>query len=72
MAVVKSIHQTYLLLNLPGRLVGRCPINKISHAYSNALKSALENDDDDEDPAEVFKLLCEIKLFFTQLVFMFV
>lgn len=45
MGTVKAIHQTHILLNLPGRLVGRVPITNISKAYSNLLQSLVDDQD---------------------------
>lgn len=54
MGIVKTIHQTHILINLPGRLVGRVPITNISKAYSNILQSLVENEE----------LLTEVIFFF--------
>ncbi|CAO1408066.1 unnamed protein product [Diamesa tonsa] len=45
MGVVKTIQPLYLLISLPGRLVGRVPISSISKAYTNLLQTVLENQD---------------------------
>jgi hypothetical protein len=55
MATVKSIHHTHLLLSLPGRLVGRVPITNISNSYTNAIKTALDDEHGEEDLSEVSK-----------------
>ncbi|KAG5682239.1 hypothetical protein PVAND_011604 [Polypedilum vanderplanki] len=60
MAVVKAIHHTYLLLSLPGRLVGRVPITNISNSYSNAIKSTLEDVHSEEDLSEKPKNLADM------------
>jgi hypothetical protein len=62
MATVKAIHHTHLLLNLPGRLVGRVPITNISNSYTNAIKIAMDDEHGEEDLSDVRKcfatLLC--------------
>lgn len=45
MGIVKSTHPTHLLVNLPGRLVGKVPITNISRAYSKLLQAVVENED---------------------------
>lgn len=45
MGIVKAIHQTHILISLPGRLVGRVPITNVSKAYTSILQSLVEDQD---------------------------
>jgi rRNA biogenesis protein RRP5 len=42
---VKSVHSLYILVNLPGRLVGRLPITSLSNSYSNLLQKIVDTED---------------------------
>lgn len=58
MGIVKAVHQTHLLLSLPGRLVGRVPITHISKAYTSLVQNSLNDDDDDDQTiVSLFNLL---------------
>lgn len=45
MGIVKAIHQTHILISLPGRLVGRVQITNVSKAYTSILQSMVEDQD---------------------------
>lgn len=49
MGVVKAVYPTHLHLSLPGRLVGRVPINYISKAYTKIVQESADNQDDDDE-----------------------
>lgn len=45
MGIVKAAYTTHLYVGLPGRLVGKVPVSKISKAYSKLLQTVLETED---------------------------
>lgn len=64
MGIVKTTHPTHVSVSLPGRLVGKVPINNISRAYTNLLQTVLENQDLVTVSENIAQFLIELQIIY--------